>query len=197
MFDIIEKKLDLAGDEVHILESGSPLNQAVILLHGMKFQADTWRELGTIEILAGSGFHVVALDLPGYGRSPSGSITPGYVLSGVIDKLQLAGPVLLGPSMGGRVALEFCLEGEVALGGMILVGPVGIEENREILHKIKAPVLAIWGGEDSISPLENGHILEREIENCRLVVIEGAPHPCYLDHSERFHTEICDFLKGL
>ncbi|MEN8142471.1 MAG: alpha/beta hydrolase [Thermodesulfobacteriota bacterium] len=197
MTDIVEKKINVAGCEVHVLEAGAPQGRDVALLHGMKFQAETWRQLGTLDFLAEAGFHAVALDLPGFGRSPAGSASPADILGGVINELQLDKPVLLGPSMGGRVALEFCLAEEKLLGGMILVGPVGVAENRARLHGIKVPVLAIWGGEDAISPLQNGHILAQEIDGCRLLVIDGAPHPCYLDHSERFHSEIHAFLSGL
>ena len=38
---------------------------------------------------------------------------------------------------------------------------------------------------------------EQEVENCRLVVIEGAPHPCYLDNVALFHLELGEFLMGL
>jgi pimeloyl-ACP methyl ester carboxylesterase len=59
------------------------------------------------------------------------------------------------------------------------------------------PVLTIWGEEDGVSPLENGRILEQEVASCRLVVISGAPHPCYLDNAPQFHSELHDFLTGL
>lgn len=197
MTDVVEKKIYVAGCEVHILEAGASQGRDVVLLHGMKFQAETWRQLGTLDFLAGAGFHPVALDLPGFGKSPAGSASPAAVLRQVISELKLANPVLLGPSMGGRVALEFCLEETTPVGGMILVGPVGVAENRERLHNIKIPVLAIWGGEDAISPLENAHLLESEIDGCRLEIIDGAPHPCYLEHAERFHAMIDNFLGGL
>ncbi len=197
MHDIIEKKIGLSGCEIHVLEAGGVQGRDVVLLHGMKFQAETWRQLGTLDFLAGAGFHSVAVDLPGFGRSKAGNLSPSDVLRGVINDLQLDNPVLLGPSMGGRVALEFCLEEAELVDGMILVGPVGVAENRGRLHEIKVPVLAIWGGEDAISPLENGMTLERKVSGCRLVVIDGAPHPCYLDHSDKFHAEINDFLNGL
>ena len=80
---------------------------------------------------------------------------------------------------------------------MILVGPVGVAENRHRLGAVKVPVLAIWGEEDAVSPLANGRILEQEVDNCRLVVINSAPHPCYLDNAPQFHRELHEFLTEL
>lgn len=41
----------------------------VLLLHGAKFSSQTWVDLGTMAQLARSGYQVVAIDLPGFGRS--------------------------------------------------------------------------------------------------------------------------------
>ena len=52
-------------------------------------------------------------------------------------------PVILGPSMGGRVCLEFCLDHQDKVGAMILVGPIGVPENRSRMDEIEVPVLAV------------------------------------------------------
>ena len=187
----------VAGGEINVLEAGDKAARAVILLHGMKFQAETWWELGSLEYLAGAGFHVLGVDLPGFGKSPPGPASPAEVLKGVIDLYELKEPVLLGPSMGGRVSLEFCLEHPDLLGALILVGPVGVSENLEEIGNIEIPVLGIWGELDTISPLANGYLFQERIPECRLVVIDGAPHPCYLDNADRFHCEVEEFLRGL
>ena len=58
------RQIDLDGCTIHCLESGDPAGRAVVLLHGMKFQAETWRELGTLAQLADQGLRVLAVDLP-------------------------------------------------------------------------------------------------------------------------------------
>jgi abhydrolase domain-containing protein 14 len=152
-----EQKLPVAGG-VHVLLAGPPGGLGVILLHGMKFQAETWRDLGTLEYLAGRGLRVVAVDLPGFGRSPAGPAAPAATLRGVIDRFA---------------------------------------ENRSRLGEIDIPVLAVWGGADTVSPLANGRLLASEISGCRLLVIPSAPHPCYLEHAELFNREVADFIGGL
>ena len=51
MPQITEKTIDLDGCLIHALEAGPKEGRSVILLHGMKFQAETWRELGTLAAL--------------------------------------------------------------------------------------------------------------------------------------------------
>lgn len=36
----------------------------VLLLHGAKYSAQTWEDLGTLSVLADAGFRVAAVDLP-------------------------------------------------------------------------------------------------------------------------------------
>ncbi len=194
---IEEVFLTVAGGEVRCLAAGPAEGRGVVLLHGMMFTAETWRELGTLDVLAGAGLRAVALELPGFGRSPAGPATPGQVVQAAIRHFSLQRPVLLGPSMGGRVALEFSLATPAQVGGLILVGPVGVVENRARLPEIGVPVLAVWGEADRIAPPEHGRLLAREIPDCRLLVIPGAPHPCYLEHAPFFHREILAFIEAL
>ena len=102
--------------------------------------------------------------------------------------------ILLGPSMGGRIALEFTLAHQDLVIGLILVGAVGVQENKERLKDISLPCLAIWGEADSISPLANGHLLQQGIKDAELTVIQGAAHPCYLDQPDEWHRILLRFL---
>jgi abhydrolase domain-containing protein 14 len=99
--------------------------------------------------------------------------------------------------MGGRIALEFALNHPGILGGLVLVGAVGVEENRDRLADLSIPVLIIWGSEDQISPLANSDILLESINGAERVIIDGAPHPCYLDQPDTWHAAVLDFLGRL
>ncbi len=189
--------LTLPSCTVHLLRSGPADGRTIILLHGMKFQAATWRELSTLDLLAAHGWRALAVDMPGFGGSPECAAAQDTVLDELIRQECGSPPVLLGPSMGGRIALEYGIGHPDALSGLILVGPVGVEENRGKLGNITVPTLMIWGSEDQIAPPAHSDILLAEITGARREIIEGAPHPCYLDQPERFHDLVTGFLAGL
>ncbi|MFZ5774256.1 MAG: alpha/beta fold hydrolase [Thermodesulfobacteriota bacterium] len=182
------------GNEVHLLEAGPPAGRAILLLHGMKFQAQTWRDLGTIAFLAGKGYRCLALDLPGFGQSPACEVEPSEVLAECVGGLGLGRPVVVGPSMGGRVALDFALSHPELVGGLVLIGAVGVEERRARLASIDVPCLAVWGSEDAIAPLDHAEILVSAMPRCRKAILQGASHPCYLDQPDLWHRTVEDFL---
>ncbi len=182
--------------KVHYLAAGNPADRTVLLLHGMKFQAATWEELGTMDRLAKAGFHAVAVDMPGFGKSPACALEQDRVLEKFINAIGLQSVIIAGPSMGGRIALEFTLNHAHLVDKLILIGAVGVAENQNRLGEITVPTLIVWGSEDQISPLENSDILHTAIANSTKIVIDGAPHPCYLDNPEKWHNAVIQFLDS-
>jgi abhydrolase domain-containing protein 14 len=192
----ISKNTEQCGAcEIHCLEAGEPGRKDILLLHGKKFNAQTWKDLGTLTLLAKSGFRAIAVDMPGYGDSPNGDMLPGQVLKSLITQKKYEKPVVIGPSMGGRISLEFCLDNPELVGGLVLVGSVGVEENKERLAQIKVPTLIVWGEKDAISPIANGHTLNEKIADSSFVEIKDAPHPCYIDQPDIWHWELTHFLE--
>ena len=185
---------DIGPCTLHGLESGEADNKTVLLLHGMKFNADTWKDLGTLEQLAGAGYHAVALEMPGFGKSPACDLDQDTVLERYIVESGLEKPVVVGPSMGGRIALEFAIRHPELICGLVLIGAVGVEENREHLADISVPTLILWGEKDQISSPENGDLLHGAITGSRKRIFAGSPHPCYLDKPADWHRELLDFL---
>ena len=57
----------VTGLEVHVLEAGDPNGPAILLLHGFPELAYSWRKV--IPALAAEGYHVLAPDQRGYGRT--------------------------------------------------------------------------------------------------------------------------------
>ncbi|PIE56244.1 MAG: 2-hydroxy-6-oxo-6-phenylhexa-2,4-dienoate hydrolase [Desulfobulbus propionicus] len=193
---IQEHTLQTPSGPLHYLEAGDN-GPVVVLLHGKAFQAETWRETGTLEYLAGQGFHCLALDMPGFGKSPAGSADFLEVLQLFFAGTGVSEPVLLGPSMGGGIALEYALTAAGTLRGLILVGAVRVVENASRLASLSLPTLVIWGSEDTISPPSSADLLEREVRGAVKVILQGAPHPCYLDQPQRFNETVGTFLQGL
>jgi len=107
------------------LESGEP---TLTLLHGFTNTSETW---GSFRTQLEQAYGVEALDLPGHGRNRA--IRQNLVGYGHLIAEQLADPtVLIGYSLGGRVALHCALEQPQGLRGLVLIGATaGIEDDQE------------------------------------------------------------------
>jgi abhydrolase domain-containing protein 14 len=195
MSEIISRDITLGPCQVYCLQTENTHGQPVIFLHGARFQASTWRELETLDRVAQAGYRVYAIDFPGFGRSPMCAWSHEDVLKALIDQEAVSRPVLVGPSMSGKICLDFVLERPDLVGGLVLIGAVGVHEKREQLHTIEVPCLVFWGGKDRVAPLESGKLLAEKIKGAELKVFEGASHPCYLDEPYLWHTELLAFLK--
>jgi pimeloyl-ACP methyl ester carboxylesterase len=66
MADIAYRTADVDGLTVYYREAGAPDAPTLVLLHGFPSSSHMFREL--IPLLAGR-FHLVAPDLPGFGKS--------------------------------------------------------------------------------------------------------------------------------
>jgi pimeloyl-ACP methyl ester carboxylesterase len=78
---------------------------------------------------------VFAPDLPGFGRSAKPRVTYGVPLfersvTGYLEKLDVASPVLVGTSMGGRVAIEVALRHPKLMQRLVLVNALGLGRPR-------------------------------------------------------------------
>lgn len=62
------------------------------------------------------------------------------------------------------------------------------------LPQIKAPVLLIWGENDTTTPLHDAKIMEKLIPDAGLVTFPGAGHYSFLDNPGKFRAVIRAFL---
>jgi pimeloyl-ACP methyl ester carboxylesterase len=192
-----ERDLRLSGKKLHYLEAGSPSGPAVLLLHGARFDSETWRSLGTLDVLANAGFHVIALDLPGYGRSEVTPLEPEVFLGEAIGALGLGSAVIVSPSMSGQYSFPLLIRSPEKAAGFVPIAPAGSEKYLRLLKKVKVPTLVVWGEKDEIIPMEKSDALVAVLEDAKRVILKGAGHPCYVDSPEEFHRELLSFLKSL
>jgi pimeloyl-ACP methyl ester carboxylesterase len=195
--EITVHDVTVEGSRVRYLEAGPAGGQAVVLLHGMRFTSETWRELGTIEQLADAGYHVVALDLPGYGNSERSSVATGNYLARALETLLPGEKVaIVSPSMSGGFSLPFVANHPDRVAGYVPVSPVGIDQYKGELHDAKVPTLVVWGENDTVFPVAQADVLADALGSTTLI-LEGASHPAYLDRPDEFHLELLAFLKTL
>jgi pimeloyl-ACP methyl ester carboxylesterase len=101
----------------------------LVLVHGL---GGSWRSWGRVIEGLAARFRVLAVDLPGFGRSPE-EPGGGFELDSVagrigdaLDHLRVGEHVLVGHSMGGGVAIAYALRFGARVRRLVLVSPAGL-----------------------------------------------------------------------
>lgn len=68
------------------------------------------------------------------------------------------------------------------------------EDLQEVMPKINAPTLLLWGENDNATPVADAKIMEQLIPNAGLVVLKNAGHYCFLEKSNEFLIIVNNFL---
>ena len=120
---------------LHFHRAGKAGDRPVVLLHGGGPGASAWSNFArTLPVLA-ERFDTLAVDQPGYGRSPIGPITGQYfthsadALVRLLDELAIDTVDLVGNSLGGGTAVRFALNYPRRAGRLLLMGPGGLSLN--------------------------------------------------------------------
>ena len=120
--------IDVAGTRLHVRDSGPTDAPAVVLLHGFGSSLQTWD--AWVPRLS-AAHRVVRLDLPGSGLSPpdaTGDYTDARsvaLLSALMDGLHIDRAVVVGNSMGGRIAWTFAAARPERTSRLVLISPDG------------------------------------------------------------------------
>ena len=131
-----------AGDlELAALIAGPGKTRPLLFLHGLGGNYGTWQvALGSLA----ERHRVVALDLPGHGKSskPDASAFDYSVtnlakaVGRAIETLKLKQPIVVGHSLGGAVAMQLALDLGDRIGGLVLIDSAGL--GREIGAELRA-----------------------------------------------------------
>ena len=110
------------GIRLFMLEAGPPDGPLVLLLHGFPELAYSWRH--QVEALGAAGYHVVAPDLPGYGRSdkPDATYDAEWVnacLVGLVPALGHERAVIAGHDWGGLLVWTMARRHPARVAGVI------------------------------------------------------------------------------
>jgi abhydrolase domain-containing protein 14 len=194
---ISDSMIEFHEHPVHLLAAGPEKGQSVLLLHGAKFDSGTWKDLGTLEILAAAGYRAVAIDLPGFGKSPRWRSDPRTFLSEFIDVLKIGRPVIIAPSMSGRWAFPLILNNPEKAAGFVPIAAVGTPAFTQKVKESPVPALVVWGSADRMFPAETHKKLAASFKKSELLPLPDASHPAYLDQPELFHAALLEFLAGL
>lgn len=153
------RMVDVPGARLHVREFGE--GPAILMIHGLGGQLAHF-SYAVAPQLAGR-FRVVAVDRPGSGWSTGSNGAGGAdlasqaaALAGLIDRLALGRPLVVGHSLGGAVALALALGHPDKVAGLALLAPLthmpegdrvpdvfkGLMIRRPLLRKLVAWTLA-------------------------------------------------------
>ncbi len=168
-------------DDVYVVQAGPADAQTVLLVHGLGQSGyqDWWSVIEALE----DDYHVVALDLPGFGRSsePDGALSPpryASLLSWLNQRLGLGRVRLVGHSMGAAVALYYAGAYPEQVEQVVLADVAGVLQRVAFLRGVLSEQR--FGGElpgligQGMRALVNGAggMLERLVLDSDLDVVE-------------------------
>jgi pimeloyl-ACP methyl ester carboxylesterase len=115
------------GFDAYCYTGGKPFDPAlpaVVFIHGAQNDHSVWALQS--RYLAHHGFGVLAVDLPGHGRSKGAALTSVEAMAtwllAVLDAAGVTKAVLAGHSMGSLIALEAACQAPERVAGLALLG---------------------------------------------------------------------------
>jgi pimeloyl-ACP methyl ester carboxylesterase len=117
------------GGVVHVIETGRKDKKTIILVHGLGYSGlRDWLEI--IPQLE-ADYHIIALDLPGFGESDPTSLQLApqryaQLLKWLIPQFSSQKVTVIGHSMGGAISLRFASEFPNMVERLIMVDTAGV-----------------------------------------------------------------------
>ena len=137
--------VNVDGARVHYQEFGDPSKPPMVLIHGYTASLYVWKT--SAPMLAEAGFHVIAVDLLGFGYSEKPSWfdysiqSQARMVSRFMNRLGIGRAIVVGSSYGGAVALSLTLDNPEAVEKLVLVDSVCNDEpkNHPIIRLASIP----------------------------------------------------------
>ena len=200
------KMMNLHGKKVFYRYTGDPGNYGKILLtHGMRFTSEDWLRHDLLDRIAKLGFEVYAIDYPGFGKSESNELADissspsnaGNILEEFTGNIGGNWTSIVGPSMGGMIALSAVISHPDRFKSAVVIGSAGFGALEPQLASIRIPVLILWGEDDPVIDPAVGREFHELIPHSILQILKSAGHAAYLDSPDKFLDLLSDFLSGV
>ncbi|MFN0280051.1 MAG: alpha/beta fold hydrolase [Pyrinomonadaceae bacterium] len=141
--------VNVDGARVHYQEFGDAAKPPMILIHGYTASVYVWKTVAPM--LAEAGFHVIAVDLLGFGYSEKPRAfdysiqSQARMISRFMSRLGIGRATIVGNSYGGAVALCLALDYSEFVENLVLVDTVTNDEPKN--HPLLRLASFRWIGE--------------------------------------------------
>ena len=145
--------VNIDGIRVHFQEFGDPAKPSIVLIHGYTASLYVWHKVAPL--LADEGFHVVALDLVGFGYTSKPrwfEYTIGAqarIVSRFMQRLGIGRATVIGSSYGGAVAMTLALDYAASVEKLVLIDAVC---NDEVLQHPILRLISVRGVGEALTP---------------------------------------------
>lgn len=144
--------------KVHYVELNPTGAKTLVFVHGLGSYLKFWRY--QLDRFAGQGYRVLALDMPGFGKSSKPRSfkytmpAQAKVLHAFLRAVNANKPVLVGHSMGGHISLVYSLNYPENVSALGLASPAGFERfsrrDRAWLKSVFTTALVMSGTAESV-----------------------------------------------
>lgn len=123
---------EVDGATIHYQEFGETTNPTLLLIHGYTASTYVWKTVAPL--LADARFHVVAVDLVGFGYSDKPAsfdytiASQARMIERLMNRLGIGKATIIGSSYGGAVASTLALDYAERVEKLVLVGAVCNDE---------------------------------------------------------------------
>ena len=142
------------GARIHYQEFGDAANPTIVLIHGYTASVYVWASAAPM--LADAGFHVVAVDLIGFGYSEKPAwfdysiASQARMIERLMDRLGIGRAVVVGSSYGGAVASTLALDYPARVEKLVLANAACNDEPKN--HPLMR-LAAIPGVGEVVAPI--------------------------------------------
>lgn len=139
--------IEVDGATVHYQEFGEKNDPTLLLIHGYTASTYVWNTVAPP--LAALGFHIIAVDLIGFGYSDKPAwfdytiASQTRIIERLMNRLGIGKATLVGSSYGGAVAATLALDYAERVEKLVLVGAVSNDEalDTPVLKFARVPLL--------------------------------------------------------
>ncbi len=206
-------RLTVAGHETYAYTGARPLvatQPTVVFVHGAAHDHSIWALQS--RYVAHHGSNVLAVDLPGHGRSDGAPLASiGAIAAWLVALLDAAGvecAAVVGHSMGALAGLETAARYPARVRKVALLGPSvpmpvsdallaachAYADGLDAAARVTCPTLVILGERDLMAPARNARALLAALPDVRTVSLRGAGHALMTEQPDAVLDALRTFL---